>query len=314
MKIYIGRNGQQQGPYSLEELNALAQSEPITESDMCWYEGCVEWIPLSQLPGFIPTQPRSTGAAPPPFQQSQPPTAALPTATSGMEANANDTLYYLVLNNEQAGPYTPGQLRSMWQNGKVNAQTQYCIVGATNWQPLINIRAILEPGQVQPATVLPPPPPYHPAVTRKPLAGSELLGNIMLVAPVVSTLLIWQWVGSMNLLQNPSSSLQMIVIATIVGTAALGAAEASQLGIGADLDVTKEGKKRSGPVQWFVFMLVMWIFGFPMYLYWRSRYGRKNYLVGGIFAALIFTAVAYSMSSVIEDTKAKLRHQFGQFQ
>ena len=298
MKIYIGRNGQQQGPYSIEELNKLAQSEPITGNDMCWYEGCADWIPLAQLRDFIPTPP--------------PTPPAVPQASASPLTTANETLYCLLLNNEQAGPFTIGQLRSMWQNGKATAQTQYCFVGGTSWQPLINIRAMLEPAPVQPTTVSPPPPPSHPAVARQPIAGSELLGIIMLVTPVVSTLLIWQWVGSMNLLQNPSSTLQMLVILTIVGTAALGAVEANQLGIGNDLDTAKNGKKRSGPAQWFVFILAMWILGFPMYLYWRNRYGRKNYLVGGIFVALLFSGVAYAMFSVIEDTKANIRHQLQQ--
>jgi hypothetical protein len=313
MKIYIGRNGEQQGPYSIEELNNLAKLEPITGNDMCWYNGCAAWIPLSQLAGFIPSPSPPPTAVPSAFQQKQPSTASLPTAESGMGTNANETLYYLVLDSEQAGPFTSGQLRAMWQNGKVNAQTKYCAVGGTSWRPLIDLRTMLEPAPVQPTTVSPPFPLSHPAVVRQPIAGSELLGVIMLVTPIVSTLLIWQWVGSMNLLQNPSSTLQMLVILTIVGTAALGAIEANQLGIGNDLDVTKNGKKRSGPAQWFVFMLVMWILGFPMYLYWRSRYGRKNYLIGGIFAALLFSGVAYAMSSVIEDTKSKIRHQFEQF-
>ena len=310
MKIYIGRNGQQQGPYSIEELNKLAQSEPITGNDMCWYQECADWIPLSQLPGFIPTPPPTPATVSPAFQQKQPSAASLPTPESGMGTNDNETLYYLVLDSEQAGPFTSGQLRAMWQNGKVNAQTKYCAAGGTSWRPLIDLRTMLEPVPVQPTTVSPPTPPSHPTSARQPIAGSELLGVIMLVTPVVSTLLIWQWVGSMNLLQNPSSPLQMLVILTIVGTAALGAVEANQLGIGSDLDTAKNGKNRSGPAQWFVFILVMWILGFPMYLYWRSRYGRKNYLVGGIFAAMLFTGVAYAMSSAIEDTKAKIRNQF----
>lgn len=83
MQIYIARAGNQQGPYSLEELNILAQSEPITGDDQCWYEGCAEWIPLSQLPGFISAPPPSTTAAPEVFPQAQQPTAASPIAVSG---------------------------------------------------------------------------------------------------------------------------------------------------------------------------------------------------------------------------------------
>ena len=145
MKIYIGRNGQQQGPYSIEELNKLAQSEPITGNDMCWYQECADWIPLSQLPGFIPTPPPTPATVSPAFQQKQPSAASLPTPESGMGTNDNETLYYLVLDSEQAGPFTSGQLRAMWQNGKVNAQTKYCAAGGTSWRPLIDLRTVPHP-------------------------------------------------------------------------------------------------------------------------------------------------------------------------
>ena len=118
----------------------------------------------------------------------------------------------------------------------------------------------------------------------------------------------------MTLFQNPSSSLNAIVILTIIATAILGAVEANKIGIGSDSDITVKGAKRSGPTQWFVFLLLLWIVGFPSYLYWRSRYGRKNYLIGGIFAALLFSAVAYGMSSAIESKKSEIREQSQRFQ
>lgn len=71
-----------------------------------------------------------------------------------MQANTNDTLYYLLLNNQQAGPYTVGQLRIMWQNGVANAQTQYCFAGGTTWQPLIKLCTMLE----APSAPFSPPP------------------------------------------------------------------------------------------------------------------------------------------------------------
>ena len=178
MQIYIGRNGQQQGPYSIEELNKLAQSEPITGNDMCWHKECADWIPLSQLAGFIPSPSPPPTAVPSAFQQKQPSTTSLPTPESGMGTNDNETLYYLVLDSEQAGPFTSGQLRAMWQTGKVNAQTKYCAAGGTSWRPLIDLRTMLEsvPGQPVRASS---PLPTTPSAVRQSLrfcasCGSQL--------------------------------------------------------------------------------------------------------------------------------------------
>ena len=57
----------------------------------------------------------------------------------------NNTLFYLHRDGAQTGPFTIGQLRSMWQSGSITAQTQYWFEGAAEWRPLINILALLEP-------------------------------------------------------------------------------------------------------------------------------------------------------------------------
>jgi len=57
----------------------------------------------------------------------------------------NNTLFFLHRDGAQTGPFTIGQLRSMWQSGSITAQTQYWFEGATEWRPLINILALLEP-------------------------------------------------------------------------------------------------------------------------------------------------------------------------
>ena len=62
----------------------------------------------------------------------------------------SDTLYYILLNDQKAGPYTIGQLRAMWQSGAITAQTQYWFDGAADWRPLINLRSMLEPAVAPP--------------------------------------------------------------------------------------------------------------------------------------------------------------------
>lgn len=57
------------GPYSLEELNARLASEVISGDDLCWYEGREDWIPVSQLPGFVPPLSKQE---PPPVPTAQP--------------------------------------------------------------------------------------------------------------------------------------------------------------------------------------------------------------------------------------------------
>jgi len=52
-------------------------------------------------------------------------------------------------------------------------------------------------------------------------------GFILLITPIVSTILIWFWIGSMNLLQGPGSKLTGLVAVTIIITAITAAMEVS---------------------------------------------------------------------------------------
>ena len=62
--IHILRDGQQFGPYSLEEINAFLADGSLLPSDQAWYEGAPEWIPLTEVPGVaLLAQPVSSPVA-----------------------------------------------------------------------------------------------------------------------------------------------------------------------------------------------------------------------------------------------------------
>ena len=50
---------------------------------------------------------------------------------------------------------------------------------------------------------------------------------------------------------------------TILATAALVWVEATQLEVGGERDLTPKGKRRSGPAGWAVFVVLLWIVGYP---------------------------------------------------
>lgn len=82
---------------------------------------------------------------------------------------ANRSNYYLWLNEEQTGPFTIVQLRSMWLIGTITGATIYWQEGMQEWHPLSELTSTLEESPVQatptpisakrvdPST-LPPPP------------------------------------------------------------------------------------------------------------------------------------------------------------
>lgn len=71
MEIFISRNNEKHGPYSLEQIQGFLASGQMQGSDHAWYEGVKGWVPLSQVPGV---QMPKAGSVPPP----PPPAAPAP--------------------------------------------------------------------------------------------------------------------------------------------------------------------------------------------------------------------------------------------
>lgn len=49
MQIYLARNNQQAGPYSLEQLNQMLASQQVLLTDLAWHQGLTEWKTLGEL-------------------------------------------------------------------------------------------------------------------------------------------------------------------------------------------------------------------------------------------------------------------------
>ena len=65
---HYSKGGQQHGPISAADLNALAKSGELLPTDMIWKEGMAEWKPAGSLKGlFPPTTAPAPKKAPPPL-------------------------------------------------------------------------------------------------------------------------------------------------------------------------------------------------------------------------------------------------------
>ena len=51
MQIHINRDGQDFGPYTLEQVNQYLQEGSIVATDMAWHEGMPDWMPLPKVQG-----------------------------------------------------------------------------------------------------------------------------------------------------------------------------------------------------------------------------------------------------------------------
>lgn len=77
MEIWIGRNGERNGPYAEADVRQWLRNGQASGDDLGWYEGLADWQPLSAL---FPEDLASMTAADRPT--SPPPIQPLPTATT----------------------------------------------------------------------------------------------------------------------------------------------------------------------------------------------------------------------------------------
>ena len=99
--------GKQSGPFLESTIQSKVLSGEADRDALCWTKGMTEW---EQIHSVI--------ALPPP----------VPSAIGEVQS------YYIVNNDEQKGPYTETQLRSMWLNGLLLASTLYWRDGMAEWR------------------------------------------------------------------------------------------------------------------------------------------------------------------------------------
>ena len=81
-EISVNRSGQPFGPYLLPEVKDYLKSGNLRFSDMVWFQGLPEWVPLSSIPGISDGIKGLGAAAPPPPKPPPAPVAAPPAPPS----------------------------------------------------------------------------------------------------------------------------------------------------------------------------------------------------------------------------------------
>jgi hypothetical protein len=124
--------------------------------------------------------------------------------------------------------------------------------------------------------------------------------SYLLGIPLAATLLIWFWVGGMNLFQSPGSSMLLIGILTPGTTAAFAALEVSK--------TWQPGASGRSPTKWYFMIAFLWFATFPMYMYQRRHLGLPNRLLPACILSLVFCVSWTVMNSTIETRKAQVRN------
>ena len=59
MEIYLNRDGQQMGSFTMEQIQQQLASGNVLPTDLAWHEGLPEWVPVQQLAAAAPAKKES---------------------------------------------------------------------------------------------------------------------------------------------------------------------------------------------------------------------------------------------------------------
>lgn len=115
MKIHLNRDGQQPGPYGLDEINSLLATGRLRLDCWAWHEGLDDWIPLSQVAGIDP-RPRPGGEV------------------------------YLGKDGQRYGPYAPEEIEKRLASGQLELDDYWAWDdGVREWIPLSQLPGLRIP-------------------------------------------------------------------------------------------------------------------------------------------------------------------------
>lgn len=117
MQITANKDGQDYGPFSLEELQRQVANGTFTLEDYAWYEGCEDWIYMADVPGIQD--------------------APKPAAKAGG--------VYIEQNGKQKGPFPVAQLQGMVNQGVVPLETPAWVEGWPDWATVADVEGIKKP-------------------------------------------------------------------------------------------------------------------------------------------------------------------------
>ncbi len=244
--------------------------------------------------------------------------------------------WFFMQGDSRQGPVSSSELRKLAGQGRISADTPVWKAGLADWIEARRLKGLFP---VYPSELVPPPPPrarFTPMPQKRirdqrpsaesTLAGQasprrssdESLGLIAALLPLLGAFVMYNWIGQMNLLQNPMASLNMAGCVTVAAVSMLIGVEASRLGIGSPEDLDSRGnRRRNGPLNWALFTLAVFVLGFPAYMAVRARYGLRNYLILAVMSTIVFVGCWLALGQAIDqrsqevrDNLSRLRWQF----
>lgn len=145
-QYFVNRDGQNSGPYNLQQLQAMLGAGQLGAASLVWKQGMAQWQAAGEVAELAAL---FQAVTPPP----PPPAAAV---------------WHVHIDGQAQGPLGPEALTALVRSGKLTAQTMVWKGGMAAWQAsgsVPELAALVAQGSQQPPPMdAPPVPPAPPAI------------------------------------------------------------------------------------------------------------------------------------------------------
>ena len=121
MEISVNKDGEDLGPFSLEDIQAQLADGSLSLEDYAWFDGCEDWAYVADIPGV---------------QEG---------GTSSPKSGGDPDGVYLEHNEEQKGPFPVAQLQGMVNQGVFPMDTPAWMEGWGDWGTIEDVPGIKKP-------------------------------------------------------------------------------------------------------------------------------------------------------------------------
>ncbi len=155
---------------------------------------------------------------------------------------------YVNVDGQIHGPVPMGAMCAAFERGAIGFSSRWRLADGGSWLSVASTMRFVR-AKMDPEIAL----------------AAGLCASLMRLSVAIQFAAAW-------LLQFSIGNPLAVVLGTVVTTAALNAYDASLLKMGIPGDVGKYGR-RFGPLEWFLFHLLVWGAAYPFYMFRRADYG-----------------------------------------
>ena len=130
----------------------------------------------------------------------------------------------------------------------------------------------------------------------------DILGFIMVVIPLISSLLMWYWFLYLEVLKEMNTYLLVVLISTIFITSTVATTDSHRLGM--KVLIFKKKEIYGGKFLTFFVFLLLWVYSYPSFLLRRKNFGSRNLFIPLVFSVLIFWGSIFYILYASEVKKA----------